>query len=81
MAMSSSSETAGETAVMSALARVLDQPSGAAMRADTVLADIGVDALARVLLVDACADDGVRLDPQAAWTARTVGDLIESVSR
>lgn len=65
-------------AVMEALARVLDQPVGA-VRSDTVLADIGVDQLARVLLVDACAESGITVDPDAAWSARTVAELLQGV--
>lgn len=69
--------------VRAALSRVLDGDTGAGMsdvhlRSDTVLADLGVDELARVLLVDACADRGVVVDAQAAWTARTVGDLVDA---
>lgn len=75
-----------DEAVRSALARVLGHSSslglgGVEMRSDTVLADLGVDNLARVLLMDACADLGVALDEDAAWAARTVGDLVESARR
>lgn len=69
--------------VRAALSRVLGGHTGAAMsdihlRSDTVLADLGVDELARVLVVDACADHGVVVDAQSAWTARTVGDLVDA---
>jgi hypothetical protein len=66
-------------AITAALVRIVGGERGVTLRSDTVLADLGVDRLARVLLVDACADGGVALDAQVAWTARTVGDLVESV--
>ena len=57
------------------LAAVLGTPGGSWVRPDTVLADIGVDSLARLLIVDAAALAGLRLDPQRVWTAVTVADL------
>ena len=62
-----------------ALVRVLGSAGGQWLRSDTPLGDVGVDALARVLLVDACRDAGIDLDPDAAWTAHTMADLAESV--
>jgi hypothetical protein len=75
-----------EETVHRALARVLGDPSittvgGMSLRSDTALADLGVDNLARVLLLDACADMGVIVDEHAAWMALTVGDLVESVQQ
>lgn len=65
--------------ITAALARIVGGEQSASLRSDTVLADLGVDRLARVLLVDACAQAGIDLDAQVAWTARTVGDLVESL--
>lgn len=59
-----------------ALARVLGAPSGDWLRPDTILDDIGVDALARVLLVDACRESGIDVDADRVWCARTMGDLV-----
>lgn len=64
-----------------ALARVLGSPGGRWVRADTSLEDIGIDALARVLLVDACGDAGIDVDADSAWSARTVADLADSARR
>lgn len=60
--------------------RVLGQPRRAELRSDTPLAAIGVDDLARILIVDACADSGYHLSASDAWSASTVGDLIDAVS-
>ena len=60
------------------LARVLDAPASGWLRPDTPLDGIGVDALARVLLVDACRAAGIDVDPDTAWSARTVADLIDA---
>jgi hypothetical protein len=49
------------------------------IRTDTPLERIGIDPLARVLLVDAAADLGVDLDPHTAWTATTWGGLLDGV--
>jgi|GEM_PF-6714988 hypothetical protein len=65
-----------EPPVPSALMRVLGTPQGVTLRPDTPLAGIGVDPLARLLLVDACLDDGIAVDPDRVWRAQTLGEVM-----
>ena len=65
-----------EAAVPSALMRVLGTPQGVTLRRDTPLAGIGVDPLARLLLIDACLDAGLAVDPDEVWRAQTVGEVM-----
>ena len=70
-------------AVASAIAAVeqvleWDPPSGSpgGVRADTPLSVLGVDSLARLLIVDACAESGWLLAEDAAWSAEDVRGLV-----
>ena len=69
-----------ERAVPSALMRVLGTPQGIPLRPDTPLAGIGVDPLARLLLTDACLDEGLAVDPDEVWAAQTLGAVMTAAN-
>jgi hypothetical protein len=64
------------TAVVAALSRTMDWPVGeSVVRADTPLAELGLDDLAAVLICDNSAELGWSLSPHDVFAAVTVADL------
>ncbi len=78
---SSSVTEAALACVVDALRRTLDLAPTASLRADTPLADVGVDSLARILVCDFLADGGWLVADADAGDAQTVGELAERITR